>query len=256
MKNLKISRNLISVIFINLIIFGITNILFNIKYEQVDDFIIYNLYSGLDGTYNIHGIYLHPIICIIISIFYKIIPIINWHSIFLLSMQFTCFTIIGNIILKKHDNGIAIILYTIFASIFYVILLMLIQYTSVSTLLILTALIMLIDILEKNETAKIKYIIGMYILFAIGIMTRMQSLLIIIPFFGLYFVINIVKYKILKQIQKDIVIKMLKYYLIYVIITVIVYVSNTVIYNSDEVYKNYMEYNDISGTLHDITYVD
>ena len=202
MKNLKISRNLISVIFINLIIFGITNILFNIKYEQVDDFIIYNLYSGLDGTYNIHGIYLHPIICIIISIFYKIIPIINWHSIFLLSMQFTCFTIIGNIILKKHDNGIAIILYTIFASIFYVILLMLIQYTSVSTLLILTALIMLIDILEKNETAKIKYIIGMYILFAIGIMTRMQSLLIIIPFFGLYFVINIMKYKILKQIQK------------------------------------------------------
>ena len=256
MKNLKISRNLISVIFINLIIFGITNILFNIKYEQVDDFIIYNLYSGLDGTYNIHGIYLHPIICIIISIFYKIIPIINWHSIFLLSMQFTCFTIIGNIILKKHDNGIAIILYTIFASIFYVILLMLIQYTSVSTLLILTALIMLIDILEKNETAKIKYIIGMYILFAIGIMTRMQSLLIIIPFFGLYFVINIMKYKILKQIQKDIVIKMLKYYLIYVIITVIVYVSNTVIYNSDEVYKNYMEYNDIRATLHDITYVD
>lgn len=256
MKNLKISRNLISVIFINLIIFGITNILFNIKYEQVDDFIIYNLYSGLDGTYNIHGIYLHPIICIIISIFYKIIPIINWHSIFLLSMQFTCFTIIGNIILKKHDNGIAIILYTIFASIFYVILLMLMQYTSVSALLILTALIMLIDILEKNETAKIKYIIGMYILFAIGIMTRMQSLLIIIPFFGLYFVINLVKYKVLKQLQKDTVIKMLKYYLIYVIITVIVYVSNTVIYNSDEVYKNYMEYNDIRATLHDITYVD
>ena len=171
-------------------------------------------------------------------------------------MQFTCFTIIGNIILKKHDNGIAIILYTIFASIFYVILLMLMQYTSVSALLILTALIMLIDILEKNETAKIKYIIGMYILFAIGIMTRMQSLLIIIPFFGLYFVINLVKYKVLKQLQKDTVIKMLKYYLIYVIITVIVYVSNTVIYNSDEVYKNYMEYNDIRATLHDITYVD
>ncbi len=256
MKKLKISRNLIIVIFINLIIFGITNILFNIKYEQVDDFIIYNLYSGLDGTYNIHGIYLHPIICIIISIFYKIIPIINWHSIFLLSMQFICFTIIGNIILKKHNNGIAIILYTIFASIFYVILLMLMQYTSVSALLILTALIMLIDILEKNEKAKIKYIIGMYILFVIGIMTRMQSLLIIIPFFGLYFVINLVKYKILKQLPKDTVIKMLKYYLIYVIITVIVYVSNTVIYNSDEVYKNYIEYNDIRATLHDITYVD
>ncbi len=257
MKSLKIkNKNLIIVIFINLIIFGITNILFNIKYEQVDDFIIYNLYSGLDGTYNIHGVYIHPIICIIISIFYRILPIINWHSIFLLSIQFICFTIIGYIILKKHNNGIAIVLYTIFASVFYVTMLMLIQYTSVAALLILTALIMLIYILDKNEKTKIKYIIGMYILYTIGIMTRMQSLLIIIPFFGLYFVINLVGYKFQKQIQKDTIIKMLKYYLIYVLITVIVYLSNIIIYNSDEVYKNYMEYNDIRATLHDIIYVD
>ena len=256
-KSLKIKdKNLIIVIFINLIIFGITNILFNIKYEQVDDFIIYNLYSGLDGTYNIHGVYIHPIICTIISIFYRILPIINWHSIFLLGMQFICFTIIGYIILKKHNNGIAIVLYTIFASVFYVTMLMLIQYTSVAALLILTALIILIDILEKKEKTKIKYLIGMYILYTIGIMTRMQSLLIIIPFFGLYFAINLVKYKFQKQIQKDTIIKMLKYYLIYILITVVVYVSNIIIYNSDEVYKNYMEYNDIRATLHDIIYVD
>ena len=254
-KSIK-NKNLIIIIFINLIIFGITNILFNIKYEQVDDFIIYNLYSGLDGTYNIHGIYIHPIICLIISIFYRILPIINWHSIFLLIMQFICFTIIGNIILKKHNNGIAIVLYTIFASIFYVTMLMLIQYTSVSALLILTSLIILIYILDKNEKTKIKCIIGMYILYTIGIMTRMQSLLIIIPFFGLYFVINLVKYKFQKQIQKDTIIKMVKYYLIYILITVIVYVSNIIIYNSDEIYKNYMEYNDTRATLHDIIYVD
>ena len=254
-KSIK-NKNLIIIIFINLIIFGITNILFNIKYEQVDDFIIYNLYSGLDGTYNIHGIYIHPIICLIISIFYRILPIINWHSIFLLIMQFICFTIIGNIILKKHNNGIAIVLYTIFASIFYVTMLMLIQYTSVSALLILTSLIILIYILDKNEKTKIKCIIGMYILYTIGIMTRMQSLLIIIPFFGLYFVINLVKYKFQKQIQKDTIIKIVKYYLIYILITIRVYVSNIIIYNSDEIYINYMEYNDTRATLHDIIYVD
>ena len=254
-KSIK-NKKLIIIIFINLIIFGITNILFNIKYEQVDDFIIYNLYSGLDGTYNIHGIYIYPIICLIIGIFYRILPIINWHSIFLLIMQFICFTIIGNIILKKHNNGIAIVLYTIFASIFYVTMLMLIQYTSVSALLILTSLIILIYILDKNEKTKIKCIIGMYILYTIGIMTRMQSLLIIIPFFGLYFIINLVKYKFQKQIQKDTIIKIVKYYLIYILITVIVYVSNIIIYNSDEIYKNYMEYNDTRATLHDIIYVD
>ncbi len=254
-KKIK-SKSLMIVIFINLIIFGMTNILFDIKYEQVDDFIIYNLYSGLDGTYNIHGVYIHPIICLIIGIFYRIFSIINWHSIFLLSMQFICFTVIGNIILKKHNNGIAVVLYTIFASVFYVTMLMLIQYTSVAALLILTSLIMLIDILEKNNEEKIKYIIGIYVLYTIGIMTRMQSLLIIIPFFGLYFIINLIKYKFQKQITKDTVIKMLKYYLIYVIITIVVYVSNIIIYNSDEVYKNYMEYNDIRTTLHDIIPLD
>ena len=250
------SKSLMIVIFINLIIFGMTNILFDIKYEQVDDFIIYNLYSGLDGTYNIHGVYIHPIICLIIGIFYRIFSTINWHSIFLLSMQFICFTVIGNIILKKHNNGIAVVLYTIFASVFYVTMLMLIQYTSVAALLISTSLIMLIDILEKNNEEKIKYIIGIYVLYTMGIMTRMQSLLIIIPFFGLYFIINLIKYKFQKQTTKDKVIKMLKYYLIYVIITIVVYVSNIIIYNSDEVYKNYMEYNDIRTTLHDIMPLD
>lgn len=36
------------VMIINLIIFTIVNLVFDIKYEQVDDFIIYSLYSGLD----------------------------------------------------------------------------------------------------------------------------------------------------------------------------------------------------------------
>ena len=36
------------VMIINLIIFTIVNLIFDIKYEQVDDFIIYSLYSGLD----------------------------------------------------------------------------------------------------------------------------------------------------------------------------------------------------------------
>ena len=56
LKNI-INKTYFKVAIINLVIFGIANILFNIKYEQVDDMIIYSLYSGLDSTYNIHGIY-------------------------------------------------------------------------------------------------------------------------------------------------------------------------------------------------------
>ena len=252
----KQSKNLMIIVFINLIIFGVTNILFDIKYEQVDDFIIYNLYSGLDGTYNIHGIYIHPVICFIISIFFRIIPQINWHTIFLLAMQFICFTAIGYTILKKHNNGKAIILYTIFTAIFYPTLLMLIQYTSVSALLILTSLILIIDQIEQNEKSRLRNLIIIFILYAIGIMTRMQSLLIIAPFFGIYYLINLVKYKFKKTIKKEKILRLTKYYIIYTIITITIYISSIIIYNSDEVYKNYMEYNDIRATLNDIIYVD
>lgn len=249
------NKKLIIVILINICIFFITNILFNIKYEQVDDFIIYNLYSGLDGTYNIHGIYIHPLICFILSLFFRIIPLINWHTIFLLLSQFICFTIIGYIILKKHNSGIAIVLYAIFASIFYSALLMLIQYTSVSALLILTSFFLLIYLIEQEEKIRLKYKVLIFVLFTIGIMLRMQSVIIIIPFFGIYLIYNIVKF-LRKDINKDKLIKIIKYYSIYILILITTYISSSIIYNLDNIYKEYMVYNDARTTLHDITYVD
>lgn len=238
---------LILVIVINLLIFSITNIFFNIKYEQVDDFIIYNLYSGLDGTYNFHGVYIHPIICILIGMLFKIIPAINWHSIFLLLAQFTCFTIIGYIILKKHKTPLTIVIYTIFASIFYTALLLLLQYTSVAALLILTAFFITIDNIENKN---IKWTILSIILFTIGIMTRMQSLLIIAPFMGVYLIYYLIKYKLQSQ-----TVNLIKQYIVFVLITVIVYVSNILIY-SNEPYKQYMEYNNLRAQLHDLSYTN
>lgn len=251
---MKEKKKLLIVVLINLVIFGITNIMFNIKYEQVDDFIIYNLYSGLDGTYNMHGIYIHPVICIILSLLFRIIPQINWHSIFLLSMQFICFTLIGYTILKKHNNGISIVLYTIFASIFYSTLLMLIQYTSVAALLILTSFILLIDMIEQKENKSKMYKLLIISLFTLGIMTRMQSLLIIIPFMGIYFILYLIDY-FKKSIEKVQIVRLVKYYLVFAIVIVIVYVSNLILY-SNNVYKEYNKFNDARSTLHDIIYVD
>jgi len=252
---MKEKKKLLIIIFINIIIFVITNLIFTIKYEQVDDFIIYNLYSGLDGTYNIHGVYIHPIICLILGILFRIIPVVNWHSIFLLSSQFICFTLIGYTILKNHNNGISIIMYTIFASIFYSTLLMLIQYTSVGALLVLTSFILLIDKLQQKEVKSKKYNILIFTLFAIGVMTRIQSLLIIIPFIIMYFIISLIQYA-KKKVEKEQIIKLVKNYLILIVITIVVYISNLIMYNIDNVYKEYIKYNNIRGTLHDIVYVD
>lgn len=245
-------KTLLAVAFINIIIFGVTNFIFDIKYEQVDDFIIYNLYSGLDGTYNIHGIYIHPVICFILSLFFRAIPMINWHTMFLLSMQFICFTIIGTLIIRKNNSKFSYILYVLFASVCYTSLLQLIQYTSVAALLILTAFFVMMDYIDRSKQGK-KYIICYILLFTIGIMTRIQSLLIIAPFFALYFIYNLILL-VRKKVDKEKLIRIVKHYLVFGIITIVVYVSNYVIYNSNDTYKSFMEYTDARVLLQDISY--
>ena len=246
---------LLIIMLINFLIFFIANILFDVKYEQVDDFIIYNLYSGLDGTYNLHGVYVHPFICLVISMLYRIISFINWHSIFLLSMQFICFTLIGYTIMKKNNNSMALLIYAIFASIFYTTLLMLIQYTSVSALLISTAFFLLVDLLEKGENKSKKYKIVIFCLFTIGIMMRMQSLLIVLPFMGVYYLIYLIEF-VKKEKTKENIFRITKYYIGYVLITIVVLISHNLYYNMNPLYKEYMEFNDMRTYLHDIEYVD
>ena len=248
------SHTITKVLIINILVFIITNCLFDIKYEQVDDFIIYNLYSGLDGTYNVHGVYIHPVICFLLGIFYRIIPVINWHTIFLLSMQLLCFTTIGTNLLKRNGSKLSYVLYILFISILYPSLLELIQYTSVSALLILTAFFVIMDKVEQQKQRKAITVFSA-ILFTIGIMTRMQSLLIIIPFFALYMVYEIIQV-IRKKSEKTKLFMLLKQYGILAIITVIIYISNLLIYQTNDVYKNFMEFNDMRAYLHDISYTN
>ena len=246
--NSIINNKITKVILINVIIFIVANLVYSIKYEEVDDFFIYNLYSGLDGTYNNLGIYIYPLICFVIGLCFRIFPMINWHTIFLLSMQFICFTMIGFILLKKNENKFSYILYSIFVSVFYSILLQLIQYTSVAALLIATSFLMLMAGIEQEEKSK-KYKIVCIALYTIGIMTRMQSLLIVIPFFTIYLGYNYISNRNNIKKLKDI----LKQYLILVGITILVYGSNCLIYYTNDLYREYMEYNDVRVMLQDLS---
>ena len=253
-NNRQSNKKLRIIILINILIFLICNIFFTITYEEVDDFYIYNLYSGLDGTYNIHGIYIHPLLCLVIGVLYRIAPIINWHSIFLLTMQFICFTLIGYTIYKKHDSVLYLILYTAFASLFYTTLLMLIQYTSVAGLLILTSFILLIDLLETQEQKSKFYKISILILYALGIMLRNKSLYIILPYMAVYYLYYLIKF-LQKKSSKENIIKLTKYYICYILITLAIILSHNVYYNSNPVYKNHTEYNKMRTYLHDLSSV-
>lgn len=252
-----INRTWFKIAIINIGIFVIANILYSLKYEQIDDMIMYGLYSGLDGTYNIHGVYIHPVICFILSMLFRICPSINWHTIFLLSMQFICFTTIGTILVNKSENNkLSYITYSVFASVCYLSLLLLIQYTSVAALLIATAFFIIFDITEKSQKNNKKLLFAIT-LFAIGIMTRMQSILIIAPFFAIYFIYKLTNFiKNKTSENKRQLFSLLKKYIVIALITAIVYISNILIYNSNEIYKNYIEYNNLRAELQDLSYTN
>ena len=110
--------------------------------------------------------------------------------------------------------------------------------------------------IEQNSKSK-KRLIFASILFAIGIMTRMQSILIIAPFFAIYLIYKFGKYIINKtEENKKNIQELLKEYVVLAIIAIIVYGSNALIYNTNETYKNYIEYNNLRAELQDLSYTN
>lgn len=242
---IKILKNdSIYIFFINLSFFILFNTLFQIKYEQVDDFIIMNLISGSDGFYTIFGVCIHPFICAIIMLLFKTGININWYSIVLLVLQFCSFTIIGTVLIRKNKK-IGIITYILFMLIYYSKMLMYIQYTSIAAMCIIAGVVSIIYFMDNMKQNKIFFIVGI-ISIIIGTMLRMNTIIITIPFLAIY-----VLYYVIKNKQYF----YLKYFAIVMTGIILVITSYYIIYNSDGVYKEFLKFHDIRAYFHDFNYV-
>ena len=185
---------IIVVLIIN-IVFSITcNMLFEPKYEQVDDFIIMNLITKMDGTSTIYGVQMHPIICGIILLLYETGININWYTIFMLLMQFISFTILGTIFVSKNKK-LGIPLYIAFVFIIYSKMLSYIQYTTVSMLSITSGIVLLMYSLEEMKNSNRKKLVLSVIMILVGCMIRFSTVIIATPFLGLYLVYIMIKEK-------------------------------------------------------------
>ena len=92
------------------------------------------------------------------------------------------------------------------------------------------------------------------ILFVLGIMIRLQSLMIILPFFIVYLVYIILKNK--RTLKISDIKELVKQYIILFILTILIYSSNIIFYNTNSLYKNYIEYNELRTKLQDLSYTD
>lgn len=67
---------------------------------------------------------------------------------------------------------------------------------------------------------------------------------------SVYLIYYLIKYKLQSQ-----TVNLIKKYIVFVLITVIVYASNILVY-SNKTYKQYMEYNNLRAQLHDLSYTN
>lgn len=250
-KKINFTSPTILIIIINLIMFILVNLLITPKYEQVDDFMIYNLYSGLDGSHNANGIYMNPILCFILSIFYKINPLVNWHTIFLLIILILSLTIIGKIIYTNNKTKKTLVLYIISLSIIYPMFLLMIQYTSVAALAFIASFIEFIDIIQKEKKSKKSYFV-MYIMFIIGLFIREQSFLIILPIYILYIIYMFIDYK-KEKININQLKKFLLIFLLLIFIMITIHYLTFAFYMQSEINKEYMKFNKIRTIFHDLS---
>ncbi len=232
---------LIFVILVNIILFIACNKLFTPTYEQVDDFLIMNLISKADGAYTIYGIQIHPIICGIIILLYKTGININWYTIFMLIMQFISFTIIGTVFIKKNKI-VGIPLYITFAIMIYSKMLCNIQYTTVSMLCITAGTLLLMYYLEKIEEKNKFNLVVALLMIATGCMIRFMTVLVAIPFLGLYLICKFLKDKEMR---------ILKIGLILAISILLIYASFNIFYNVNPIYKEFLKFHDARTYLHD-----
>lgn len=227
------------VILINIIFLISFNLLFDIRYETIDDFMMMNMISKSDGSFNYYSIHIHPVLSYIIMILFKTGISINWYSIFLLFLQFISFTTIGTILIRRNKK-IGTICYLLILNVIYARLLMYLQYTSVATVTILAGFIVLIYSIDSNRNKKIK-IYGI-ILSAVGIMLRWKSIILVAPFYIIYIIFYTIKNKNTTAIRDLIKI---------IIITFIIVISNSLIYRSDPLYKKQTEFINIRTYFYD-----
>lgn len=233
LKNWKYINVVIAII-INLIIFIFVNVFSQLKYEQVDDFMMMNLISASDGNFSLYGVFMHPLICGMIILLFKTGININWYSVFMLFLQFISFTVIGSILLEKHKKK-GVFLYIIFATIFYTRLLINIQFTTVAAICI-TAGILLVIYREKRIS-----VMGLALI-AIGAMIRFDTLILTLPFLFIYYCFIGIKNKEIFN---------LKNVLIILGIISIIYISNSLFYNMNPLYREYTKFNEARSYLHD-----
>ncbi len=218
-------------------------------YEEIDDFMIEDILAGYSSSPSPYTIYINYILSYILMLFFKIIPSINWFAISLLFFEFISFSVIGKNILKVFNKKMGIIIYLGICILFYIPLQVMLSYTSVAGILVISAMTEYIAFLIKKEKITKKSVLLILFLLINSFMLRAN---IIIAYFGFMLILLI-----LLIINKNKNTKMIFITnIIYAFIIILLFSLNSYMYKTSTIYSNHTEYNKYRSILHDFVKID
>ena len=220
----------------------------DIKYEVSDDFVMSTIISGVYGNgYNPHLMFINILWGYLLLPFYYLCPSISWYLIAQLLLCFLSFTVVSYMLLERLERPIAflfiVVLLTIFADDAYI----LVQFTKTAMIAVMGGGIVFLWILFYEKFRPL--LIGTGIICLAGTLVRFMTIYIAGGFFLIILVVEFWKLLRNKNYRKS----------IYIIISggILICVAvgmkavDSYIYNSDEEYAFYKEYNAARASVTD-----
>lgn len=191
MKQYIKNHPFLTCICIQLIIFILYCISGTIKYEVSDDFMMQMMVSGAYGSTANDMMFTSPILAIILSFLYQILPFVNWYFYFQAGMIVISLSIIHYIFIKeKHHPLLQSIVFAcilLIAKDFY----QLMQFTKTATIILCAASLLAIYAMKNDK----KQLISAIILLIVGMMLRLKCIYIVGPALAGYVLIDFITHK-------------------------------------------------------------
>ena len=241
------NRKLLCAFIINIFFFVLVLLFCDIKYETSDDFVIASILSGAYGNeVNQRMIYINPLIGYILTPLYNIWPQISWLFIYQLSSIFISSTTVCYVFFKRTSIAIAAMLSLMLILFFSNDAYILMQYTKTAMLSTISGGILFIWALKNQNLISITA--GMLMCIN-GILIRYSVIFIAAGFLIFIFVkelIHLFKYK--KQLLKVGI-----FAFILSILAINVKVFDYYLYQTEDQYKFYYDFNKARTQIVDYT---
>lgn len=237
-------KNLLLAIGFNLIFLILAIVVCDVKYEVSDDFVMASVLSGAYGNeYNPHMMFVNVIWGYLLMPFYKLVPIVSWYLVSLLGLCFCSFTAVTYMLLERLDRAVAMMLSMLFIAFFSNDAYILVQFTKVAALAVMSGSVVLLWGLFYGEgKRKIEVVVGGLLVIA-GSMIRFKTIYMAGGFILIIVIFESIK--MIKTARKNRSSQIIKSAVIGAALIGVVFglrVVDGYSYSSDSSYKYYKQY--------------